>query len=318
MQGAERLLAGDAGPAARLELGAVLNGHAALRIEAGDLAGARALHGRALPLLLELADATPTDPRVLHEAAVACMNSADLLEPGAVEPTLRRGLELASALAADYPSTPEYGRVLGFLRMNLAVALLPQGRVEEAEGLLQQALASGQDLLRREPGVFDNLYLVGQAGMNLATLRVQLERRGEACEPGAAAGEALEAARTLSPGDPRVLYALAWARLQEGYGRVARGEAARAESLATSAPTVQPEDAMVQVAAAEVPAGCIPLRPGRAEALAVAVLERLQRGLELGFPDLGYLRQCRELEPVRALPRFEALLQAAAAGPGGG
>jgi hypothetical protein len=319
LAGAERLAGlagGEAG--ARLELAAVLNGHAARRIEAGDLDGARPLHARALPLLLELAEAAPDDREVLHEAAIACMNAPDLAPPESVEGTLRRGLELAGSLASDFPHTPEYRRVLGSLRMNLAIALLVQGRVEEAEGLLQDALDLAQELVRVEPDVFDNLFLAGKAGMNLATLRVQLERRAEACEPGAAAGETLTAARALAPDDSRVLRALAWAHLQEGYGRVATGEGARAEALAEAAVGASRDDPMVQVAAAEVLAGCVRLDPARAQALRTAALDRLERGLLLGFPDLDYLRRCRELEPVRALTRFEALLAAAAAEPAGG
>jgi tetratricopeptide (TPR) repeat protein len=309
---AEALVARGDGQEAGKELAAVLNAYAAQRRETGDLDGARPLLARALPLLLELSTRSPDDRDLAHETAVACMNAPDLVPPGEVEDVQRRGLALATRLAAEFPHTPEYARLRGSSKLNLAITLLRQGRVDEAETHLVEALGIGRALVRDDPGVYDNLVLVGQAGMNLATLRVQLERRTEACAPAAEAIEALTAARAMEPSDVRQLHALAWAHVQEGYGRVAAGEPERALALARAAPEVLPEDAMLRVATAEVLAGCVPLRPEQAEGLAEEALDQLERGLRLGFPDLEYVRGSREFAPVRGRARFEALLAAAA------
>jgi len=280
-------------------LAAALNGHAELRSLEGDWPAADAAYSRAMSILIPLAAASPERREVVHEAATACMNAAALAAPPDREGILRAGMPLAEQLVADFPLSTEYARVRAKLLLNLGSHLAAMGRLVEAETYCERAAESGADLLAEDADDFDGLAIRGMALGNLATLRVQGERRVEACEPGAEAGELLERALALRPDDTMVRGNLVWAWIQEGYGRVASGDLARAEAVVARVSELAPNDPMAHVALAEVLAGCAP---------ADRALDALERGLELGFPDRDYLRASVELQPIASSARFQALV----------
>ncbi len=280
-------------------LGASLNGLAQLHSTRGDEAAADAAFTRALAILLPLAAASAQRREVVHEAATACMNAGALAAPAQREQILRSGLPLAEQLVADFPLSTEYGRVRAKLLVNLGSFLAATDRGAEAEEWSEQAVRAGADLVARDGNDFDGLVVQGMALVNLATLRVQSEQRVDACEPAARAGVLLERALRLRPDDVLVRTPLAWAGIQEGYGRVASGELARAQGAVARVPELLPDDPFAHVALAEVLAGC---------ASAERALDALERGLELGFSDLDYLRASVELQPIAETARFQALL----------
>jgi tetratricopeptide (TPR) repeat protein len=293
---------------ARSELGKVLLARALLQHGRGDAFLARELVHRALALLVECAQQAPEDPVARAAAASACMNAGAMESPDEAEPILRVGIELAESLAADYPATPDYARTLASLQQNLGLTQRALGRWDAAEASLQRGLETSARTTDRHPDVIDNQLALGLAGTNLASLRVEIEQRSGACEPGAQAVQAFTHALTLRPGDAAIEHQLAWARIQEGYGRAARGEVRRVEELIEPLAELAPGDAGVFIARAELLALCAALDDARSTEFETRALASLERGLELGFRDLSYLRGCVELRGLASTPRFLELL----------
>ena len=294
-----------------LPLGQALAARAGLRERAGQIAAARGDNRAALALLLSLASREGCDRDVVHEAAVAARNAATLLPPPEAEPVLRHGLELTEALVADHPDRPLFARTLGSLHLNLGVARVQQGDTVGGERWMRAALADAERLVSLDARHPDHLELLAQAGMDLATLLVQVDRRAEACAPAELARDAAERALARRPGRALTTHALGWACLQGGYGFVAAGEAALAVERARRGVDALPDDPMAQVAGAEVLAQCAAALPAEREPLRSQAFDALERGLALGFDDVDYLRSSVELTSLRSAPRFEQLLQAA-------
>lgn len=282
------------------ELGAALSGYSEALLRAGDLDRARSTHARALSLILGLAASAPDDPKILHEATFACLNAIDRTSVDEQPEILSTGLKLAERLVADYPLTPEYARTLAKLQTNLGVALMRGADLAGAEAQFRSALATSE---RLTGDVFEDVYVRGMAAHNLAQLLVQMGRADEALATSDRAIASLEQAVALRPDNADVRYSLAWARVQQGYARIASKDFDRAEDVVAPVPGLLPDDPRVHVAVAEVLANCPQVSAKRA-------LAALARGLELGFDDMAYLRSSPELQPIASLPEFQSLLTA--------
>lgn len=306
---AERLVAagGDVA-AARSQLGSALLAAAILEHRSGDSLSARASLGRALPILIERAEASPGEPGALHDAAIACLNAGALEERPDAEPLLRDGLALAERLVDDFPATPAYARTLSSLCQSLALTQRALGRWEEVEPGLVRGLAVIEGLAERGPDVLENQLVLGEAGANLASWWVERERRSEAIGPAQTAVRAFTRALELRPEDAAIRGRLAWARIQEAYGRASLGQLAATEALIGPLAELAPEDPGVFVATAELLSLCAGLDADRADDFETRSLDALERGLQLGFADFAYLRRSVELSAVASSARFAELL----------
>lgn len=294
---------------AELLLGATLANQAALlaQIERHDEVGPWVR--RALDQLLRLADALPGRPDVAFETAMATVTALDHLPDGEAGEALDRGLALAEMLVEDFPDTPIYAQALCACLMSRSLLSVRAGDPVAALPPLVRAEARAAQWVAQAPDDFDALFLQGMSGLNLATLLVQLGRRGEGCAPAERSVSAFDRALTLRPARADLLPNLAWSLVQSGYGLASRGEWEQAVRQVERVPELLADDAMLHVARAEVLAASIPSAPAEhVEALAKAALDALARGLSLGFDQRDYLRSCSELASVRALPRFEQLL----------
>jgi serine/threonine protein kinase/tetratricopeptide (TPR) repeat protein len=294
---------------AELLLGATLASQAALLAQVQRHGEVGPWVRRALQPLLRLAQTLPERPDVAYEAAMATVIALDHLPDGEAREALDRGLALAETLVADYPDTPNYGRALCACLMSRALLSVRAGDPRAALAPLVRADAHAAELLAHAPDDFDVLFIQGMAGLNLATLLVQLERRDEACAPAERSSAAFERALAQRPARSDLLPNLAWSLVQGGYGLAARGEWEQAVGRVERVPGLLPDDAILHVARAEVLAASIPSAPSaRVDELAEAALDALARGRALGFEQLDYLRTCAELASVRSLPRFDQLL----------
>ncbi len=306
---ADLLRQADGGSAnARSQLGNALLGRAILRSRTGDSSQARELLRRATPILLERARESPEDPEALHAAALVCMNAGGLEPPEDAEPLLRAGLSLSEQLVKDFPATPEYARTLSGLSQNLGLTLRAQGRWAEVEPLLLRGMQAVESAAHRFPDVLENQSVLGRSALNLASFLVQVERRAEACEPGQVARLAFAHALELQPGDAGIGAQLAWASIQEAYGRIARKQLEQAESLLTPLAELAPDDPGVFVSMAEILSLCMSLDESRAAEFERRALDALEHGLALGFPDLDYVRGSVELRNIAQTGRFISIL----------
>jgi hypothetical protein len=175
---------------------------------------------------------------------------------------------------------------------------------------LQRARDEAEAALKLAPDDLANMLAAGRAGVNLAALLVQLERRAEAAEPAALARERLQRAAALGGAALALDHDLAWAAVQEGYGRLARAEPERALALAESLEEAAQHDARLAVASGELLAGCAAAthEPGERQHLRARALDRLELGLQLGFSAIEYLAHASEWADLRDDPRFAALL----------
>ena len=306
---AEHLLEFDAeANSARSQLGKALLARAILNEARGARPQAIEFVRRALGLLVACSEADPDDPEARAAAAAACMNAGAMERPADAEPILRTGLGLAGRLVADHPATPSYARTLSSLHQNLGLTLRALGRWDEAEVQLLSGLRTIGETTESHPDVVENQLALGLAGTNMASLLVELGRRAEACEPGARAVQAYTRALTLQPGDGAIEHALAWAGIQEAYGRAARGEIERVEVLLAPLAELAPDDPGVAIAQAELLALCAALDAAGAADFERRALDALEAGLALGFRDLAYLRGSVELRAVASSSRFDELL----------
>ncbi len=267
---------------------------------------------RALPMLRDAAIAQPRRSDVLHSAAGACTNAIYYMSADETESALTEGLALIARLRLDYPTRAAYARTHVVLAGNMGHLLVSQGRVEAARTWFEVACDVTKPWLEQEEDL-TLLMMAGRADINLATNLVHLEQRAEACEPAARGARRVERALLHAPTEPFLRHDLAWARIQEGYGQIARGDAARARELAAAIPVEELADELIAVGAGELLAGCADLAsdPLEAEQLRSEALDLLECGLKLGFSRLDYLRMTPEWESAREDSRFDALLSEA-------
>ncbi len=308
---------------ARLALGAARNQRALVYVGSSTSGsfgpafdpGGHAVFIETLPELLELAEERPRRSDATHLAAVACVNAHYHLSSEDVEPVLRKGLELIERLQRDFPDRVDYIRTHIGLASHMGHSLVLRQRVDDARVWFERASTEAQRGFADGSDDLDLLLDAGRADVNLATNLVQLEQREAACEPAARGGARLTEAWERMPDVPFPYDALAWARIQEGYGRLARGEGTRAYELALAVPEPAQADNVIAVAVGELFAGCADLarEPAERERLAGLALDQLQRGLDLGFTQFDYLRTTSEWASLRESSRFAALLEAASA-----
>lgn len=319
---AERALseAGDEGRRfeARLGLGAALRSRAMVRaddaraLHPSDVDDpARAAYARALPLLLELAAERPQHGDAAHEAIAACMDASSFLSPREAESVLRHGLALSERLLRDRPDRVDYARSAAGVESQLGLLLVGTQRLDEARECFVRGLARMESCLQSAPDDSPSLITAGRIGVNLASVLVDLERRAEAAEPAARARDRLQRAATMRTEDGASLARdVAWASIQEGYGRLARGEFDAARRLAEDVADAARTDATLAVASGELLAGCAgaEIDAERARFLGEQALDRLELGLQLGFTRRDYLLDAPEWDALRGDPRFIELV----------
>lgn len=307
----------------RLALGAALMRRAVLHVGSAraprpgaidDPAQGHAF-AEALPLLLALVEERPQHGEAAHEAISACLDAPAFLPPVEAETVLRQGLSLADRLLRDRPERLDYARSAAALANALGLLLVNGPRLGEARQWFERSLAASEGPLLQAPDDYAALVAAGRAGVNLASVLVQLERRAEAAAPAALAGERLARASALAPGLGGALaFDRAWAAVQQGYGRLARGELPAARRLGEDLAGAASTDPVLAVASGEILAGCAAAESdaGIADLLARQALDRLELGLQLGFTGLDYLTQAPEWAELRDTPRFRELLDRAA------
>lgn len=318
---AERALRDAASDEERFEasfaLAAALNERAVPETVAGGGRGAPVTSGpahdayaRALARLLELADERPQRTDVVYEAAAACVNAHAYLPAGEAAAVIERGLGLLEPLRRDFPERVDYARTHAQLATNLGWSLASRGRPDEALPWFEAALETAEADLARDDEDVRSLLAIGRANVNVAMSLVELGRRAEACEPAARGAGWLERVLEIAPDHPVATHDLAWARVQEGYGGLARGERERARRLAETIPVETLDDPTLTVAVGELLAGCADLAedPDEARRLREGALDHLARGLALGFTRRDYLRTAAEWASLRGHERFEALV----------
>lgn len=267
--------------------------------------------GRSVALFMELHDERPQRSDVIHEFAITCGQADHHLPPDEAELLMRHGLGLLEGLVASFPERAVYQLARASLLDNLGTMLGLLGRHEEALAEFEQAVETVEALLERESHHAFVLHRAAIASGNLANTLVQLERRGEACEPAVRARQHLERLRAMAPEWTSLQQQSVWTWTVEGHGRVARGEYELALRAARAVPADALDSFALAVTAGEILAGCAELAdaPVQAERLRQDALDRLEQGLQLGFADVAYLRTASEWAGLRGSARFDALVE---------
>ncbi|HEX8986037.1 MAG TPA: tetratricopeptide repeat protein [Bryobacteraceae bacterium] len=160
-------------------------------------------------------------------------------------------------------------------------------RHEFALGRLETAIEHYEAAMRARPEDFQSPLLCAQ-------IYDDLGRPADATRIRKSGIKAAERHLTMNPDDARALYMAA-------NGMVATGERDRGRQFAERALAVRPDDPMLLYNV-----GCIYSMLGMAD----AALDCLEKASEKGLTQKGWYEHDSNLDPVRKLPRFQALMRA--------
>jgi tetratricopeptide (TPR) repeat protein len=292
---------------------------------------AEAAYSDALALLKQLTDDFPGRPDYRYHLAKSHSSLGVLLanagRPREAEAAFRDALALRKELAADFPVRPDYRNELAASHNNLGVLLTRTGRPREAEAAYRAALALRRQLAADLPAIGEYQNDLAGTLVNLAQLRRQ---RGEA-EP---------ALRLLEEGVPHHQAALRANPRHPDYRASYRtNRETLAETLLDlgrhSAAAVAAEQLLQ---AAVSPAGdaynagcflarCMPLAQkdgqlpqARQQELVKSYGDRalaaLRQAVRHGYRDAAHMKKDTDLDPLRDLVDFQALVREVESGTG--
>ena len=261
--------------------------------------------------------------RAVRNSAVECAtNYGTLLLTGSdralAEGVLRRGFELGSGLARDFPQHPDYARRAAVSGMNLVVELVNAGRSAEAEPLAASTRATLERVVTDHPDRTETRFYLGYAHTVLAAILLDLGRLDEAHEAAEQGVRRLREARDAMGGHPSPTANLAAALYQRADVEAAASDLTEAlasmdEGLALG---VMRPDVVFQGAetfarisrrardAERLPPAERDALRARAEELA---LRELRNSLDQGFEDFERVRTSEEWELVRLRPEYSEL-----------
>jgi tetratricopeptide (TPR) repeat protein len=154
-------------------------------------------------LAAALAADAPREPRARVELASDLLEEATLRtllgREKEAEADLRRGLELADALAADFPSVGEYKELQAAIRRDLAGLLNERRQTGDARKAYQTAVADGEALVKESPDVLSYRW---NLVVHLSGLMSLEWGAGRFAEAEAAGRRALELAEGISAAAP--------------------------------------------------------------------------------------------------------------------
>jgi eukaryotic-like serine/threonine-protein kinase len=310
----------SADPVYRALRAASLQSAASMAGNLGRVDEARTLFAEAWATLEALTAGEAT--RSVRNSAVECAsNYGTLLLTGAdralAESVLRRGFELGSALARDFPEHPDYAKRAAVSGMNLVIELVNAGRSAEAEPLAASTRETLERVVADHPDRTENRFYLGYAHTVLAAILLDLGRLDEAHAAAEQGVLRLREARVAMGGHPSPTANLAAAFYQRADVEAAASDlpaalASMDEGLALGVmrPDVvfQGAETFARIArrardAALPPAERDALR-ARAEELA---LRELRSAIDQGFEDFERVRTSEEWELVRLRPEYAEL-----------
>jgi tetratricopeptide (TPR) repeat protein len=299
---------------------------AMIAMDLGRADEGREMYAQAWPEL----DALTRGPakREVRNSAVECANNyGTLLLTGSdralAEGVLRRGFELATSLARDFPAHPEYAKRAAVGGMNLAVELVNEKRSAEAEPLADETLATLERVVADYPERTENRFYLGYAHTVQAAILLDLGKLDAAHEEAEQGVQRLREAREAMGGHPMATANLAAAYYQRADVEAASGDIAKAlasmdEGLALGVQRAdvvfQGAETLARIARQAAKADKLPAAERetlRSKAVDLALRE-LRRSLDAGFTDLERVRTADDWELVRQRPEYEELAKARA------
>jgi tetratricopeptide (TPR) repeat protein len=124
------------------------------------------------------------------------MRLADALwesDPSRAEASLRKALDVQTALARRFPQKSFYKLGLGFIQESLAVFLRDRGELPEARALTEDCIASIKAAMEKDPRLGDIRGMLAQNYWNLADILARLDDEQAAAEAARQAQELLAA-----------------------------------------------------------------------------------------------------------------------------
>jgi serine/threonine protein kinase/tetratricopeptide (TPR) repeat protein len=223
------------------------------------------------------------DPVNLEKAAVAAAKAIEL-DPELAE--AHASLGTALSLRGRHSEAEDAFRTAIRLNSDLFEAHYFYARDSFAQGKLEQAIREYEEAVRSRPGDYQAPLLVGQIYDDLGHSEeaAASRRRGVAIA---------EEHLNLNPDDVRALY-------MGANGLVALGEHKKGLDWARRALALEPDDPMVIYNVA-----CIYSLAGRA----AEALDCIERAVDAGLTQRGWLEHDSNLDLIRKEPRFQALLK---------
>jgi serine/threonine protein kinase/Flp pilus assembly protein TadD len=223
------------------------------------------------------------DPANL-EKAVAAAAKAVQLDPELAE--AHASLGTALSLSGRHPEAEDAFRTAIRIDSDLFEAHYFYARDSFAQGKLEQAIQEYEEASRARPQDYQSALLVGQ-------IYDDLGRHEEAAASRRRGVAIAEEHLNLNPDDVRALY-------MGANGLVALGELEKGLDWARRALALEPDDPMVIYNVA-----CIYSLAGRA----AEALDCIERAVEAGLTQRGWLEHDSNLDLIRKEPRFQALLK---------
>jgi len=293
-----------------------------LHMVQGHNRAAEEAHGRALKVRQQLAKEFPREPAYRQELAYSfgelAIVQVKILQKPEAEKSFNQGIALLAELEKENPQEPAYWGEQIIQLENLIILLSDLERFEDAAKSSLRVVALRKKLADASPTVAANRSEVGQSLHNLAGFLLEQRKRADARKY---LREAIREQAKAVALDAQPAYRQRLCLHYLGLIEVAFSTGDHAEAAQAVAELVKavPAEVADYPRGAALLARCVALA-GKDEKLAEGkrkelakrygdqALDLLQKAIARGYKDVIYLRDSRDLEPLRSRDDFKKIL----------